>query len=390
VIIKNCVATACFGTKLDLEEICWKQYGEFSPASFAAAKFRLRTPSTTALIFASGMMVCTGAASEESAFVAVMKFFKLVNEVVPIACCLNVKIQNIVGTAHLGYQIDLTAAFDWFQNHGFLNVIYDAELFPGLRFVPKDVVPTLQTKAKVILFEYGNVVICGAKKKDELLSAWKVARRLLERFKTEKVRLSRVLNFTYIFFNRFVRSTVNRNHKKQSPQEVKERLRVMNPVKLGVYCVVAVVWCWLVANISIEWSYNIEFERRRVQEAKLVVETVCNTVIGASLAKEFVLCEDAHIILRDEKVVWMRAFEKTLRVVVMRLISTTGKMSFAALWNVVLALGFVSLLGLFCKAAFLFFKRDDYDILSPMALARYNNRVAATTYMLDMPNVHQD
>ena len=48
--IKNCVATAFFGTPLDLEEISWKKYGEFNPLSFAAAKFRLKTPSTTALI----------------------------------------------------------------------------------------------------------------------------------------------------------------------------------------------------------------------------------------------------------------------------------------------------------------------------------------------------
>jgi transcription initiation factor TFIID TATA-box-binding protein len=91
--IKNCVATAFFGTPLDLEEISWKKYGEFNPLSFAAAKFRLKTPSTTALMFASGKIVCTGAPSEDSAHEAIMKYFKMVHSVVPSAVCLDICIE---------------------------------------------------------------------------------------------------------------------------------------------------------------------------------------------------------------------------------------------------------------------------------------------------------
>lgn len=38
---------------------------EYKPKRFAAAIMRIRDPKTTALIFASGKMVCTGAKSEE-------------------------------------------------------------------------------------------------------------------------------------------------------------------------------------------------------------------------------------------------------------------------------------------------------------------------------------
>jgi transcription initiation factor TFIID TATA-box-binding protein len=38
---------------------------EFRPKRFAAAIMRIREPKTTALIFKSGKMVCTGAKSEE-------------------------------------------------------------------------------------------------------------------------------------------------------------------------------------------------------------------------------------------------------------------------------------------------------------------------------------
>jgi transcription initiation factor TFIID TATA-box-binding protein len=99
ILIKNCVATAFFGAPLDLEEISWKKHGEFNPLSFAASKFRLKTPSTTALMFASGKIVCTGAPSEESAHEAILKYYRMVQSVVPEACCLDFVIENIVGRA---------------------------------------------------------------------------------------------------------------------------------------------------------------------------------------------------------------------------------------------------------------------------------------------------
>jgi TATA-box binding protein (TBP) (component of TFIID and TFIIIB) len=70
-----------------------KKYGEFNPLSFAAAKFRLKTPSTTALMFASGKIVCTGAPSEDSAHEAIMKYFRMVHSVVPSAVCLDICIE---------------------------------------------------------------------------------------------------------------------------------------------------------------------------------------------------------------------------------------------------------------------------------------------------------
>jgi transcription initiation factor TFIID TATA-box-binding protein len=182
VIIKNCVATAFFGTSLDLEEISWKKYGEFNPSSFAAAKFRLQAPATTALIFASGMIVCTGAPSEESALVAITKYYRMVSEVSPKAVCLNVVIQNIVGTAYLGHAVDLQQTFEWLQSQGHMNAIYDPELFPGLRFVPRDILPTLPS-TKVLIFSEGNIVICGAKKKEDLQVTWRAVREILSPFR---------------------------------------------------------------------------------------------------------------------------------------------------------------------------------------------------------------
>lgn len=193
VVIKNCVATAYFGTPLNLAELSWKKYGEFNPTSFAAAKFRLRSPSTTALIFASGMVVCTGAPSEESAYVAIMKYFRMVSEIAPWAKCLNVRIENIVGTAYMGFAVNLRRTFERLQELGCVNTIYDPELFPGLRMSLKDFECTELTRrlgeemltTKVLLFAEGNVVICGAKKRDDLRKTWKIIKDLFIEFKTD-------------------------------------------------------------------------------------------------------------------------------------------------------------------------------------------------------------
>lgn len=60
------MSTANLNCKLDLREIAIKSRNcEYKPKRFAAAIMRIRDPKTTALIFASGKMVCTGAKSEE-------------------------------------------------------------------------------------------------------------------------------------------------------------------------------------------------------------------------------------------------------------------------------------------------------------------------------------
>jgi len=196
VVIKNCVATAFFGTRLDLEEISWRKHGEFNPRSFAAAKLRLRSPSSTALVFASGKIVCTGAASESAAHVAVMTYYKMVSEVTPRAVLLDIRIENIVGTGYAGHALDLRAAYEWLKEYGCVKTMYSPELFPGMRFevrhIAARVAPDVDTRhvsgmeTKVLAFQEGNVVVCGAKNRDELGITWKIVRSFFARFEADE------------------------------------------------------------------------------------------------------------------------------------------------------------------------------------------------------------
>ena len=65
-LFRNVVSTVNLGIKLDLKHIALHaRNAEYNPKRFAALIMRIREPKTTALIFASGKMVCTGAKSEE-------------------------------------------------------------------------------------------------------------------------------------------------------------------------------------------------------------------------------------------------------------------------------------------------------------------------------------
>jgi len=73
---------------------------------------RIREPKTTALIFASGRMVCTGAKSEQESLDATKHYAKRIIKASGCAIStkdadLDFKIQNIVGSHDVGFNIRL-------------------------------------------------------------------------------------------------------------------------------------------------------------------------------------------------------------------------------------------------------------------------------------------
>ena len=80
--MQNIVATANLKAKLDLRKIALNcRNAEYNPRRFAAVIMRIREPKTTALVFTSGKMVCTGAKSEEFSQEASKKFCKAIKKV---------------------------------------------------------------------------------------------------------------------------------------------------------------------------------------------------------------------------------------------------------------------------------------------------------------------
>ncbi|XP_075736820.1 TATA-box-binding protein isoform X3 [Rhipicephalus microplus] len=76
--LQNIVATVNLCCALDLRQIALRaRNAEYNPRRFAAVIMRIREPRTTALMFRSGKLVCTGARSELQARTAARKFARI-------------------------------------------------------------------------------------------------------------------------------------------------------------------------------------------------------------------------------------------------------------------------------------------------------------------------
>lgn len=77
--LQNIVATVNLSARLDLKTIALHaRNAEYNPKRFAAVIMRIREPKTTALVFASGKMVVTGAKSEDDSRLASRKYARIV------------------------------------------------------------------------------------------------------------------------------------------------------------------------------------------------------------------------------------------------------------------------------------------------------------------------
>jgi len=127
--LQNLVATVNLACRLDLKTIALHaRNAEYNPKRFAAVIMRIRDPKTTALIFASGKMVVTGAKSEADSKLASRKYARIIQKLGFDAKFTDFKIQNIVGSCDVQFPIRLEGLAS--THHNFSS--YEPELFPGL------------------------------------------------------------------------------------------------------------------------------------------------------------------------------------------------------------------------------------------------------------------
>jgi len=162
--LQNVVATCYLGRKLDLKHIAsHARNAEYNPKRFAAVIMRIREPKTTALVFSSGKMVCTGAKSEQDVRLASRKFARIIQKLgFEDAKFKDFKVQNIVGSCDAKFPIRLEGLH--FKHSMFSS--YEPELFPGLIYRMKS------PKVVLLIFVSGKVVLTGAKTRDEIYQAF--------------------------------------------------------------------------------------------------------------------------------------------------------------------------------------------------------------------------
>ncbi|KAK0521161.1 TATA-binding protein (TBP) [Tilletia horrida] len=161
--LQNIVATVNLDVRLDLKTIALHaRNAEYNPKRFAAVIMRIREPKTTALIFASGKMVVTGAKSEDDSRLASRKYARIIQKVGFEAKFTEFKIQNIVGSCDVKFPIRLEGLA---YSHGVFSS-YEPELFPGLIY------RMVKPKVVLLIFVSGKIVLTGAKDRAEIYEAF--------------------------------------------------------------------------------------------------------------------------------------------------------------------------------------------------------------------------
>jgi len=174
--LQNIVSTVNLGCRLDLKNIALHaRNAEYNPKRFAAVIMRIREPKTTALIFASGKMVCTGAKSEELSKLAARKYARIIQKLGFPAKFTEFKIQNIVGSCDVKFPIRLEGLAHDHNDYS----SYEPELFPGLIY------RMVQPKIVLLIFVSGKIVLTGAKVRDEIYTAFENIYPVLTEFKKE-------------------------------------------------------------------------------------------------------------------------------------------------------------------------------------------------------------
>ncbi|XP_059330330.1 TATA box-binding protein-like 2 [Ammospiza nelsoni] len=172
--LQNIVSTVNLACKLDLKNIALHaRNAEYNPKRFAAVIMRIRQPRTTALIFSSGKMVCTGAKSEEQSRLAARKYARVVQKLGFPAKFLDFKIQNMVGSCDVRFPIRLESLVLTHQQFS----SYEPELFPGL------VYRMVKPRIVLLIFVSGKVVLTGAKDRSEIYEAFENIYPILRGFK---------------------------------------------------------------------------------------------------------------------------------------------------------------------------------------------------------------
>src|SRR3989344_4596500 len=131
---------------------------EYNPEQFPGLVIRIKEPKTSALIFSSGKVVCTGGRTMAEVKESIQQIIKSLEKIkVKITVTPQINIQNIVASGSVGMDLNLNVLAMRLE-----NTEYEPEQFPGL------VYKLASAKATFLLFSNGKVVCTGTKSEKEV------------------------------------------------------------------------------------------------------------------------------------------------------------------------------------------------------------------------------
>jgi len=134
---------------------------EYNPEQFPGLVMRIKEPKTSALIFSSGKVVCTGAKSLTKVKESISKIIKNLAKInIRIKVKPKIVVQNMVASGSINMDLNLNSLAMKLP-----NTEYEPEQFPGLVYKLQG------TRATFLLFSNGKIVCTGTRSEIKLREA---------------------------------------------------------------------------------------------------------------------------------------------------------------------------------------------------------------------------
>lgn len=150
ITINNVVCSFSVKSHLNLKQIAQNGFNVEYRRENGMVTMRLRKPYTTASIWSSGKVTCTGATSEEEARIAARRISRAVSKLgYPRLRLVNYRVVNVLGTCTMPFAIKITP---FSAKHREL-ASYEPELHPGVTYRLKE------PKATLKIFSTGSITV---------------------------------------------------------------------------------------------------------------------------------------------------------------------------------------------------------------------------------------
>ncbi|KAK3921016.1 TATA box-binding protein-like 1 [Frankliniella fusca] len=148
IVINNVVCSFSVKCHLNLRQIALTGFNVEYRRENGMVTMKLRRPYTTASIWSSGKITCTGSTSEEQAKIAARRFARCLQKLGFKARFSNFRVVNVLGTCSMPFAIKITA---FSERHK--DADYEPELHPGVTYKLK------KPKATLKIFSTGSVTV---------------------------------------------------------------------------------------------------------------------------------------------------------------------------------------------------------------------------------------
>jgi len=151
IVINNVVCSFSVRCHLNLKEIAMNGSNVEYRRENGMVTMKIRQPYTTASIWSSGKITCTGANSEEQARIAARKFSRILQKLDEKYRNIRIKnwrVVNVLGTCTMPFAIKITPF-----SQAFKEASYEPELHPGVTYKIR------YPKATLKIFSTGSVTV---------------------------------------------------------------------------------------------------------------------------------------------------------------------------------------------------------------------------------------